>query len=155
MKLFLAIDRSACSRPAVESVQSQFSPAQTEVRVFHAADWEQHLPISYAFAEGTDAARAVSSWRDETLNEARGHLQLVADRLRGAGFVVTIELREEGEPAEAILDAAVHWGADLIVVGSHGRSRVGRFLLGSVSDRVVRHAHCSVQVVRTATPSAA
>jgi nucleotide-binding universal stress UspA family protein len=155
MKVFLAVDRSPCSNAAIEAVLAEFLPAHTEVRVFEAADWERRLPDSYAFAEGAAAARAVLDWREKALNEARHDLQLTADRLRAAGFAATFELSKEGEPAAAILDAAARWGADLIVLGSHGRSALDRFLLGSVSDRVVRHAHCSVQVVRPRASMAA
>jgi nucleotide-binding universal stress UspA family protein len=56
----------------------------------------------------------------------------------------------EGDPGESIVDAAVSEQADMIVVGSHGRGAVGRFLIGSVSDHVVRHAPCPVLVVRSA-----
>jgi nucleotide-binding universal stress UspA family protein len=55
---------------------------------------------------------------------------------------------EPGNPKSAIIDAANKWHADLIVLGSHGRSAVQRFLMGSVSEAVVRHAHCSVEIVR-------
>jgi nucleotide-binding universal stress UspA family protein len=54
----------------------------------------------------------------------------------------------EGEPREEILAMAEAWPADAIVVGSHGRKGLDRVLLGSVSDGVVRHAACSVMVVR-------
>ena len=54
----------------------------------------------------------------------------------------------EGEPGEAIVEAATSEQVDLIVVGSHGRSGMGRFLIGSVSDYVVRRAPCPVLVVR-------
>lgn len=54
----------------------------------------------------------------------------------------------EGEPGPAIVEAAVAEGADLVVVGTHGRSRVGRLVLGSVSDHVVRHAPCPILIVR-------
>jgi nucleotide-binding universal stress UspA family protein len=50
-----------------------------------------------------------------------------------------------------ILDEAESWGADLIVVGSHGYRAWERFLLGSVSQSVVSHAKCSVEVVRCKT----
>ena len=53
-----------------------------------------------------------------------------------------------GPPKTVILDEAESWGADLIVVGSHGYSAWKRFLLGSVSQAVVSHAKCSVEVVR-------
>ena len=54
----------------------------------------------------------------------------------------------EGDPATAIADYAKEWGADLIVVGSHDRSPVERLLLDSVSQGVVKHASCSVLVVK-------
>lgn len=54
----------------------------------------------------------------------------------------------EGDPAEAILEYAEDIEADLIVAGTHGRSGVKRHLLGSVSERIVRHAECPVLTVR-------
>lgn len=57
----------------------------------------------------------------------------------------------EGEPGEAIVEAATAEQVDLIVVGSHGRGAVSRFLIGSVSDHVVRNAPAPVLVVRPAT----
>jgi nucleotide-binding universal stress UspA family protein len=53
-----------------------------------------------------------------------------------------------GNPAAEILNAAEERGADLIVVGQRGRSAIARFVDGSVTDRVVRHAGCDVLVVR-------
>ncbi|HEX5874249.1 MAG TPA: universal stress protein, partial [Pyrinomonadaceae bacterium] len=55
-----------------------------------------------------------------------------------------------GNAKEVILEEARTWGADLIVVGSHGRRGFKRFLLGSVSEAVAMNAHCSVVVVRDA-----
>ena len=54
------------------------------------------------------------------------------------------------ETARAILDEAKEWGAELIVVGSHDRSRVERFLMGSIAESVVKHAPCSVLVLKHA-----
>lgn len=53
-----------------------------------------------------------------------------------------------GNPAEEILSVAHEVGADLVFIGSHGKTGVERFLLGSVSERVVREARCPVMVVR-------
>src|SRR5262245_43311281 len=55
----------------------------------------------------------------------------------------------EGEPSEGILEAARAEAADLVVVGSHGRGRLGRLLLGSTSRRVSEEAHCRVLVVQS------
>jgi nucleotide-binding universal stress UspA family protein len=54
----------------------------------------------------------------------------------------------DGPAGESIVDVAEAEAADLIVVGTHDRGAVGRLLLGSVSDHVVRHARCPVMVVR-------
>jgi hypothetical protein len=56
----------------------------------------------------------------------------------------------EGRPAQAIVDAACNKHADLIVVGSHGRSGLEKELLGSVSERIVGQADCAVRVVKVA-----
>jgi nucleotide-binding universal stress UspA family protein len=58
------------------------------------------------------------------------------------------EATPEGEPRSFILDEAKAWGADLIVLGSHGRQGWDRLLMGSVAESVALHAHCSVEVVR-------
>jgi nucleotide-binding universal stress UspA family protein len=67
--------------------------------------------------------------------------------LKAAGVEARLLLRE-GDPADEIVTAAQAGGYDLIVVGHRGLSPVRAFLLGSVSDRVVSHAPCSVLVVR-------
>jgi nucleotide-binding universal stress UspA family protein len=59
-----------------------------------------------------------------------------------------------GDPATAILDGAEAWDVDLIVMGARGRSAIARFLLGSVADRVIHHAPCSVLIARGRQPKA-
>jgi nucleotide-binding universal stress UspA family protein len=84
--------------------------------------------------------------RDSLTTKAQGIVQ----RAKAAGSDATF-LVWDGDPGEGIVAAAHSENADLIVVGSHGRSGVSRFLIGSVSDYVVRHAHCPVMVVRGKT----
>ena len=67
---------------------------------------------------------------------------------RSAGVPVSFMVWE-GEPGPSIVDAASSEQVDLVIVGSHGRGAVGRFLVGSVSEHVVRHASCPVLVVRS------
>jgi nucleotide-binding universal stress UspA family protein len=81
--------------------------------------------------------------------QAKDLVEKAAAKLREAKFEVSTEL-VEGDPKSKILDAAKEWHADMIVLGSHGRSGISRFLLGSVSQDVVRHAHCSVEIIRSA-----
>jgi len=61
----------------------------------------------------------------------------------------------EGDPATEILALAANKSCDLIVMGTHGRAGLGRILLGSVAERVVRKAHCPVLTVRASVPAVA
>jgi len=69
--------------------------------------------------------------------------------LRNSGIEVKVEVTEPRDsPARTILSSADLWQTDLIVMGSHGRRGFDRLVLGSVSETVAMHAHCSVEVVR-------
>lgn len=148
MNILLAIDTSAFSEAAVAAVIRQFSPTGNAVHVFHAADWATHLPVAYAFAEGRTGARDVVALHDRILAEGQACVDQAAKTLRAAGFAVTTEVAADGEVRRLILETAAKWPADVIVVGSHGRTGLDRLLLGSVSEGVVRRAPCSVEVVR-------
>lgn len=84
---------------------------------------------------------------DQVRSSRETAAQELVSRGRAAGVRVNF-LIWDGDPGESIVDAARSEQVDLVVVGSHGRGSVGRFLIGSVSDHVVRHAHCPVLVVR-------
>ena len=84
---------------------------------------------------------------DQRRAAREGAAQALVLRGRHDGVAVSF-LIWEGAPGPAIVDAARSEAADLVVVGSHGRGRVGRLVLGSVSDHVVRHAPCPVLIVR-------
>jgi nucleotide-binding universal stress UspA family protein len=79
---------------------------------------------------------------------AEGVLAREGRRAEEQGVEVEWSARE-GDPAEAILEAAVDVDADLIVVGNKGMASGKRFFLGSVPNKVSHHAPCSVMVVRT------
>ena len=97
------------------------------------------------------AVRGAPGGRTERMDQRRAAreqaAQAVVVRGREAGIAVSF-LVWEGEPGAAIVEAAASEQADLIVVGSHGRGRVGRFVLGSVSDHVIRNATAPVLIVR-------
>jgi nucleotide-binding universal stress UspA family protein len=86
------------------------------------------------------------AWNDETRREhaIRALNARVEPLAPGAQAVVRI-----GDPAREIASLAQECGAELIVVPSHGRTGAARVLIGSVAERVVRHAHCPVLVLRT------
>lgn len=146
MKILLAVDGSACSDAAVEEVANRPWPINSMVRVLNTYEmplpptpegWA--LPTNY-FDEMDQAIRTQSQ---AIVNQASEKLRTKLDK--------TIEVGSKsvpGSPRAVILDEADSWGADLIVIGSHGYGRLERLLLGSVSQSVVSHAKCSVEVVR-------
>lgn len=79
--------------------------------------------------------------------EARKYLDKVADSLKKDGIPAKTELVIGGEPAAKILEVAEEGKADLIIMSTHGRSGVSRWLLGSVAQRVVTHSTIPVLMV--------
>ena len=134
MKILLAVDGSKHSEEAVESVLAQCARRGTEILVLHVA--EPAAIFGYPLA--------VSQTQKKL---SLGLVRRVGERLRAAGFQVKT-LVTDGRAAEEIVDTAAEWRADLIVLGSHGRQGLKRFLLGEVCAAVARHADCSVQIVR-------
>jgi nucleotide-binding universal stress UspA family protein len=89
--------------------------------------------------------------RSPAVHQVRAARETAISALVGRGRVHGIPVSYliwEGDPAESIIEAAAAEGADLIVIGNRGLAGVGRALIGSVSDEVVRNARCPVLVVR-------
>ena len=143
MKILLAIDDSKFSEAAVQAVTGQARPHTTEVRVLHVVE----VPSLLVSREMGGPNFRLEAASESELKAAEALVASAADVLRGKGFDVSTSV-EQGEPRTKIVDAAATWNADLIVMGSHGRKGLDRFLMGSVSEAVVRHAHCSVEIVR-------
>jgi nucleotide-binding universal stress UspA family protein len=143
VKVLLAIDDSDFSEAALQTVCGQLRPSETEIHVLSVIDPLLYLPVYNALPN----VGSIDSMRDEYQKQALQLVDRAAATLREAGYRVT-EAVEEAEPRTAIVDYAQRVNADLIVVGSHGRRGFPRLLLGSVSEYVARHAHCSVEIVR-------
>lgn len=142
MKILLAIDDSKYSRAAAQMVLAQATPGDTEVRVLNVVPiMTNQLPEMIASQPGAERGR------DAQRKPAEELVTKTAELVRSRGIKVTTAV-EFGNPKAKIIDAAEKWGADLIVMGSHGHKGLARFLLGSVPDAVMRHARCSVQIVR-------
>ena len=84
----------------------------------------------------------------ELEQQARMRLDAEVEKMRSAGGAVAEAHLRVGAAAAEIVDLAEEIGAGLIVIGSRGQGGIRRALMGSVSDSVVRHAHCPVLVVR-------
>jgi universal stress protein A len=142
MRILLAIDGSKFSEAATRAVIAQAKPKETEVRVVHFIDiMTNQLPEMMAYYPGIEHAR------DAQRKPAEAFVAIAAKLLRAKGIQVTTAV-ELGSPKSKILDTAEAWHADLIVLGSHGRTTLDRFLTGNLPDSILRHAHCSVELVR-------
>jgi nucleotide-binding universal stress UspA family protein len=149
MRLLIGVDGSPFSVAAVREVAQRPWPVGTEVRLVTAI----HLPTTptmdtwvlpddyYQQAEeaGKEQAERVLREAEEVLTASN------------AGRSTPLALSREaivGHPEEILLTVAKEWGADLILLGSHGYRAWERFLLGSVSQAIAWHAQTSVQIVR-------
>lgn len=104
------------------------------------------LPLVRIFRQ--DIRQRLSWIWQEKKAAARAALDTVAERLRASLAGVSSELLEDEDVAQAILDAASAFSADLIVLGHKGEGRVKQILLGSVISRIAHHSHCAVLAVR-------
>jgi nucleotide-binding universal stress UspA family protein len=86
-------------------------------------------------------------FHDECQRTARQQLTALVDRHFGGSSAVTV-LVKEGRAGEVICELARTVAADVVIIASHGISAMKHFVLGSVAEKVVRHAPCSVLVVR-------
>jgi nucleotide-binding universal stress UspA family protein len=109
------------------------------------------MPQEYIAAVEQAGRYASKFSTEETLAKAeaeeRDYLNRVAQELQQAGYQVSTQVTRRGA-AEAILDYANHHGVDLIVIASHGRSGIRRWILGSVTQKVLHSAHIPVLVIR-------
>ena len=147
MNVLLPIDESTCSAAAVDAVLNGFCPEETVVRVIHVVEWPHRLPPALTFAEGPTAADCVLAAHEDIRRRSSALVDRAVARLQEAQFRASAYVIE-GDARHTILDMAVDWPADAIVIGSHGRTGLDRVLLGSVSEGVARRAMCPVQVVR-------
>ena len=146
-KILLATDGSVDAELALSTAVDLASSTNSELHLITAAPGVPD-PV-YATHEGgyryetyEEAARAI---RDD----ARHILDEGVDRVeRAGGRVAEAHLKTDERRDQAIVSLADEIGAGLIVMGSRGLGGLRRALMGSVSDSVVRHAHCPVMVVR-------
>ena len=135
-RVLLATDGSPDATLAAQSAVELCERTSSELHVVHVGEY---LPTFYAQTEEEPA---------ELRHIAQRLLDEQTERLRAAGGQVAQAHLLLGRPAEQIVNLSEELGVGVIVIGSRGLSALRRVLLGSVSESVVRHAHCPVFVVR-------
>lgn len=151
MKILLAVDGSECGNAAVEEIANRPWPRGTEVQVISIA----HLPFAptpetWALPDSyySQMEKVGQEQTQAAINHALSCLR-ESNAARETPLILTGKTLV-GHAEEIIIETAKDWGADLIVLGSHGYRAIERFLLGSVSQAVASHAPCSVEIVRKA-----
>jgi nucleotide-binding universal stress UspA family protein len=167
--ILLATDGSGEARLAARTALDLAQKTGSELHVVHVVDAASSVALLYPEASEPKRAKSVALLYPEatdTEGEKRGppawkedleqHLQQggrefldgEVERVRSAGGTVAQTHLRMGEAAREIVLLAEELGAGLIVMGSRGHGGIRRALMGSVSESVVRHAHCPVTIVR-------
>jgi nucleotide-binding universal stress UspA family protein len=142
-KALVATDFSEQSLDAARVAVGLLAP-EAEVHVVNVS-WTPAVEVAWA---------APDSWADTYETGARSRLEEIARELAGPGRVVHTHLLK-GDLADVLLAFAERERVELIATGSHGYGFFSRAILGSLSTRMVRSAHCAVLVSPPRTPSAA
>ncbi len=154
MKLLIAYDGSPCSEAAIDDLQRAGLPGEGEAIVVSVAEVWLPPQDGAAANEETDPyiAKIVNRSREKgerALAEASTFAKHAETRLRNILPNWDITARSTyGSPAWEILSVAEEIDPDLIVAGSQGQSAISRFFLGSISQKVLTEARCSVRVAR-------
>lgn len=156
-KVFIAYDGSAYADAALDDLRRAGLPREAEALIVTVSDGLVSASSSIAEVAGTTltsrrVTSAIAAAREQSarlLAEARGFAAQARERVRS--YFPDWEVRTrvlEGSPSWELLLEAERWRPDLVVVGSQGRSALGRFFLGSVSKKLATESPSSVRVVR-------
>jgi nucleotide-binding universal stress UspA family protein len=141
MKVLVAYDFGDAAHQALEQGSREAKSLGATLGLCHV------MPLMYE-AEPFFSQFHQNALLDVAKNEAEARAAIEEKvRATAAGQAAEVFV-ERGVPYAEIIRRAETWGADLVVVGSHGRTGLARVLLGSVAERIVRHAHGSVLVAR-------
>ena len=135
-KILLATDGSKEAQLAATTAADLANSTGSELHVVHVGE------LRPTFLAQTEVEP------DELEREAQGQLDEEVRSVEEAGGTVKEAHLRLGKADEEVVELAERMGIGLIVMGSRGRGRIRRALLGSVSESVVRHAHCPVTIVR-------
>lgn len=155
MKLLIAYDGSRCAESAIDDLRRAGLPDNAKATVISVAEvWlpPANSSESIHLTDDPYIEKMVQRHRDKgerALAETRTFSAHAETRLQGVFPKWNVSSRATyGSPAWEILAAADDVNADLIVVGSQGQSAITRFFLGSISQKVLTEAECSVRVAR-------
>ncbi len=141
--LMVATDFSACSKEALEYAIHLARKTNGKLTLLHVFE----SPFFYPAEISLSGYPEVYQWLQDFKQDELKRLNLLADQVRKEGLPVESILKE-GIPSLEIVRTAKEIGADLIVLGTHGRKGLSHVVMGSVAERVSREASCPVFIVR-------
>ncbi len=144
-RILVPVDFSAATRQVIGAASRIAEHYDAAITLAHVVNLD-YYPY-YGF--GSDAFPEI---RKSMIEASEAKLTELAAELQAAGLVVSWKTIK-GHPAVALRQLAEETDTDLIVIGSHGRSGFDRAMVGSVSEKVLRSAHCPVMVVNTGDDS--
>jgi nucleotide-binding universal stress UspA family protein len=147
MRILVATDGSKFGEEAVKEVARRPWPAGSEVLVAYVVETTPQPAAEMWAGSYEDYFGELNQWKRAQARQALEAATRILDACEDKTLRVTTEVLE-GQPKRRIPEEAEAWGADLVVVGSHGYGFWDRLLLGSVSQAVASHAGCSVEIVR-------
>ena len=152
MKIVIGYDGSEHADAALDDLRRAGLPRDAEALIVSVAEGAMPpLSVSGIAENGLDPERIASAvkYASNAIVQAKEFARLGGERIKSSfpEWEVSAEYLV-GDPADALMERATNWGADLIVAGSQGRSALGRLILGSVSRKIVTEARCSVRVAR-------
>jgi nucleotide-binding universal stress UspA family protein len=140
--IVVPVDGSETSRNAVEAAMAMARAFGSVVQLISVID-------DYAFTGvGLDFAYGQAEYLTSAKTEAELCLKAARERFESCGIEASTSIIEGKAIYKAILETASAMGADLVVMGSHGRKGVEKLVLGSVAAQVLSHAHLPVLVIR-------
>ena len=148
-RILVPIDGSPTSRRGLQEAMAVAKLTNASVRLIHVVD---QLPFTLSLDPTT-------AWTGDMYTMLREAGQAIVNegkaQLNAAGVPGDIALKDtlEGRVCDLVLEEAAHWGADLIVIGTHGRRGPGRLLLGSDAEQILRLAPVPVLLVRLSGPA--
>ena len=142
-RVLAATDFSDPALPAIEAAASEARRREAELAIIHVIEL---LPLVLSAGDGVIEGVLPIDVSEQLTTACRQRLDECVHRFEAKGG----GLLRHGPAAPAILNAAVQLPAQLLVIGTHGRTGLGRLALGSVAEAVVRAAPCSTLVVRLA-----
>lgn len=146
IKVMLALDESEHSEFALQSVLERPWNDGTEFLIFSVVE-PYHPDFTGWDSKAIEQALVYAKKQEE---DTKNYVAACAEKLATAhkNCIATGETKESARIKEAIIEKASSWNADLLVMGSHGRTGIQKFLLGSVSQAVIAHSPCSVEIIK-------